>query len=452
MNEIIYCNQCKNSGRQNRCYITGYDSRCGHNLTLAYNCHKNGSDIMVCSHCNNGNKCYITGYDYKCGHDNGWAYVPKQPNATCNSCKKNLNGKWSMETNERNISYFSWTTGRYLGISDGYFLYGDSPDWVYSYCKPCWIKEIKSILPNLGIAYKDNNQNQQNATCNSCGKNLNGKWSMETNPSNNNYFSWTTGRYLGISDGYFLYGDSPDWVYSYCKPCWIKEIEKILPSLGLANGDQQKIISEYKDKNAELQKIINEKEEEINKMKKEIEEKNNKLKEKEKEINDLKNNYTNNQKPQENLNSAPININLNNYENIISQCLKELEVEEIKELLKSSEIQEVSELSKSLTLNIISLKAITDFKSICQTIIKQNIGEILEKIDDNIEKIKVSLSNINSIFDGVKEKLNNKDIPEKTSNESITPIKKLIDEKKKNLENLEKIKGKINTIYSKIKN
>ena len=370
MNEIIYCNQCKNSGRQNRCYITGYDSRCGHNLTLAYNCHKNGSDIMVCSHCNNGNKCYITGYDYKCGHDNGWAYVPNQPNATCNSCGKNLNGKWSMETNERNISYFSWTTG----------------------------------------------------------------------------------RYLGISDGYFLYGDSPDWVYSYCKPCWIKEIEKILPSLGLANGDQQNLISEYKDKNAELQKIINEKEEEINKMKKEIEEKNNKLKEKEKEINDLKNNYTNNQKPQENLNSAPININLNNYENIISQCLKELEVEEIKDLLKSSEIQEVSELSKSLTLNIISLKAITDFKSICQTIIKQNIGEILEKIDDNIEKIKVSLNNINSIFDGVKEKLNNKDIPEKTSNESITPIKKLIDEKKKNLENLEKIKGKINTIYSKIKN
>ena len=97
MSEIIYCSQCKNSGRTNRCYITGYDSKCGHNLSLAYTCHKSGSEIMVCSHCNNGNKCFITGYDYKCGHDNGWAYFPNQKNATCYSCGKNLNGKWSMQ-------------------------------------------------------------------------------------------------------------------------------------------------------------------------------------------------------------------------------------------------------------------------------------------------------------------------------------------------------------------
>ena len=131
---------------------------------------------MVCSHCNNGNKCFITGYDYKCGHDNGWAYFPNQKNATCNSCGKNLNGKWSMETNYKNDNYFNTTTGRYLGISDGYFLYGDSPNWVYSYCKPCWIKEIKKILPKL------NPENQPNATCASCGKNLNGRWIMENNP------------------------------------------------------------------------------------------------------------------------------------------------------------------------------------------------------------------------------------------------------------------------------
>ena len=29
---------------------------------------------------------------------------------------------------------------------------------------------------------------------------------MENNPKNNSYFNTTTGRYLGISDGYFLYG------------------------------------------------------------------------------------------------------------------------------------------------------------------------------------------------------------------------------------------------------
>ena len=507
MSEIIYCSQCKNSGRTNRCYITGYDSKCGHNLSLAYTCHKSGSEIMVCSHCNNGNRCFITGYDYKCGHDNGWAYIPNQQNATCNSCGKNLNGKWSMETNSNNISYFNTTTGRYLGISDGYFLYGDSPNWVYSYCKPCWVKEIKkilpklnpenqsnatcascgknlngrwlmennpsnnnyldsttgrylgisdgyflygdspnwvysyckpcwikqikAILPKLGIIYKELQDNQQNATCNSCGKTLNGKWLMESNPSNVNYLNSTTGRYLGISDGYFLYGTNSDWVYSYCKPCWIKEIEKILPNIGLSKADNQKLIEEYKNKNAELQNIINDKEKEIIRLKK--------------EINELKKNKD---ESQANLNSAP--INLNNYENIISQCFKELQVDKIKELLKSSEIEEISELDKSLTSNIISLKAITDFKSICQTIVKKNIKEILEKIDKNVEKIKIRLNNINSTFDRVKEELSNKDIPEKVTNESISPLKKLIQEEKGKLENLEKIKEEIYKIYLKI--
>ena len=108
-------------------------------------------------------QCYITGFDYKCGHDNGWAYVPTQGNATCNSCGKTLSGKWSMENNPSNNSYFHTTTGRYLGISDGYFLYGSNPYWVYSYCKTCWIKEIKKILPSLGIINSDL-QNKLNLT------------------------------------------------------------------------------------------------------------------------------------------------------------------------------------------------------------------------------------------------------------------------------------------------
>ena len=40
-----------------------------------------------------------------------------------------------------------------------------------------------------------------------------------------------TGRYLGISDGYFLYDSQPNWVYCYCQPCWQAEILK-LPFVG----------------------------------------------------------------------------------------------------------------------------------------------------------------------------------------------------------------------------
>lgn len=35
------------------------------------------------------------------------------------------------------------------------------------------------------------------------------------------------GRYLGIKDGYFLYGGRPDWVYVYCQACWRKEIMRL---------------------------------------------------------------------------------------------------------------------------------------------------------------------------------------------------------------------------------
>ena len=36
MNDIIYCSQCKSNGTTNRCYITGYNSKCGHNNGWAY--------------------------------------------------------------------------------------------------------------------------------------------------------------------------------------------------------------------------------------------------------------------------------------------------------------------------------------------------------------------------------------------------------------------------------
>ena len=427
MTEVIYCSQCKSSGKNNRCYITGYDSKCGHSLGMAYSCFKSGSVILECLHCGqNGNhscnKCYITGYDIKCGHDNGWAFLPNQSNATSYSCNKTLNGKWSMETNESNNSYSGTTNGRYLGISDGYFLYGNNSNWVYSYCRTCWIKEIEKVLPNLGILKKEH---QPNATCYSCNKTLNGKWSMESNPSNSSYFSWTTGRYLGISDGYFLYGGSPDWVYSYCKPCWIKEIEKILPSLGLAPKNQEDLLNQYKNKISEMESVIVSKEKEINQLKE-------KISEKENEINEIK--KKNN------------NSDINNYENIISQCLTELELEKIKELLKSDEIKEISDLDTSLISNIISIQSLTDFKGI----LTKNIKDILEKIGKSIENLKININNINSIYDEIKEKLNNKSIPDDVSNESVIPLKKLLEEKNKKMENLEKIKNEFDKIYLRI--
>lgn len=55
------------------------------------------------------------------------------------------------------------------------------------------------------------------ATCANCGTTLSGSWSMESNPQNANQGS--TGRYLGISNGYFLDSGNPNRIFSYCKNC-----------------------------------------------------------------------------------------------------------------------------------------------------------------------------------------------------------------------------------------
>jgi len=70
----VYCQQCSQSGVQNRCYITGYTRRCGHDCGWARPVNMNGSNIIACNQCGGGNSCFVTGYDVRCGHDCGWAY------------------------------------------------------------------------------------------------------------------------------------------------------------------------------------------------------------------------------------------------------------------------------------------------------------------------------------------------------------------------------------------
>ena len=51
MNDIVYCSICKSEGKKNRCYITGYNKKCGYDEGWAKFCNKDGSSIMKCSCC-----------------------------------------------------------------------------------------------------------------------------------------------------------------------------------------------------------------------------------------------------------------------------------------------------------------------------------------------------------------------------------------------------------------
>lgn len=261
---------------------------------------------------------------------------------------------------------------------------------------------------------------------------------MENNTNNTSYFNTTTGRYLGISDGYFLYGNNPNWVYSYCHSCWVKEIQKILPSLGLENKENQKTISDLKNNINELKNKIQTKENEIIKLQNE----NKKL---ENELIKLK-------EQGNNLVSAPINtINIdNNFEFILSQSFIDLKIEKIKNLLKSSEINEISDLEKLFSSDNIYSKTIEECKNACRAKLIETIKEVIEKISVNIEQKNSNINSVSLIYDEIKRKLNVKEIPENISNESIIPLKNHIDELKKKMGKMNEIKEEINKIYLKL--
>jgi septal ring factor EnvC (AmiA/AmiB activator) len=61
--------------------------------------------------------------------------------AECLTCKKALQGSWNMTAASTPYE----KTGRYLGITDGYFLYSEGPNWVHCYCTTCWQKAILTL-------------------------------------------------------------------------------------------------------------------------------------------------------------------------------------------------------------------------------------------------------------------------------------------------------------------
>jgi len=79
----------------------------------------------------------------------------------CAACQTNLLGQWNMTAG------FDTTfaeTGRYLGIKDGYFLYGEQPNWVYCYCKNCWTNQINALGSVTAVRQQLTTSQQQLAT------------------------------------------------------------------------------------------------------------------------------------------------------------------------------------------------------------------------------------------------------------------------------------------------
>ncbi len=127
----------------------------------------------------------------------------------------------------------------------------------------------------------------------------------------------------------------------------------------------------------------------------------------------------------------------------MTQIYANMQIEKIKNLLKSSEDKEISNLENLISINSINTKTLEDFKNICQSKFKEGIKNIIEKMDEKINKIKIDYNNIVSILDEVKKKLKVKELPENISNESIKPIQKYLDELNKKTEKINEIKEEI---------
>lgn len=337
--------------------------------------------------------------------------------ATCAACGTTLSGNWSMESNPSNSGYSTSSTGRYLGISDGYFLYSGNPNWVYSYCRNCWIQQIKSILPSLGIT-EQIIANPTPAKCSTCSKALNGHWKMETNPQNQAHKDEPTGRYLGISDGYFLYGQSPNWVYCYCKECWLKQIQAL-------NIDKEKIdalniqISELKQKlkNSE-EELISEKAK-IDGFNIQISELNKTIKKYEEEL------------------------NCNEIEKInLKKIYTDASFETLNDLLNPFSNEDKEQYKEFINKDIIYQNLLTEFKKVAVGFFKELTQNFLCKLNDQFESLTKKQVACASEIENYKNSLKNAGFPEETMKNSLLPLEKYLNDVKSYVEILKNAKEK----------
>ena len=346
--------------------------------------------------------------------------------ATCAACSTTLNGQWSMESNPSNASYVNCPNGRYLGINDGYFLYSGNPNWVYSYCKNCWITQIKSILLSLGIAGAEVYSNPTPAQCNSCNKNLNGNWKMESNPQNSSYKDNPKGRYLGISD---LYGGNPNWIYCYCKECWIKQIQSLNVS---SCADTDKIASLTNENNSMKQEIIEMKKKlgELDKEKNDIAKR---LEEKSKELQD---------KFQENKDANEIEyIRMRN-------LYKELGFASLDELLNLISNEEKEAYKQFLNKDLIYQNLYSEFKNVGTSFFKELSQKFNCKLNKHCEEIQHKTEFCQQEIENMKTTLFKAGFPEDVSKNSLQPLEYYLDELFKKLMLLNEIKVKSEEIKS----
>ena len=326
--------------------------------------------------------------------------------ATCFACGTALRGNWSMESNPSNASYSTCPNGRYLGISNGYFLYSGLPDWVYSYCKNCWIQEIKKIIPSMGITLPQEQifSNPTSAQCFACSKNLNGQWKMETNSQNQGYKDSPTGRYLGINDGYFLNLQNPNWVYCYCKECWIKQIQAL-------NID--------KEKNDVLNTQIYEQNKTFDALKIQISELNKTIKKYEEEL------------------------NCNEIEKInLKKIYTDTSFGTLNDLLNPFSNEDKEKYKEFINKDVIYQNLLTEFKKVAVGFFQELTQNFLCKLNDQFESLTKKQVACASEIENYKNSLKNAGFPEETMKNSLLPLEKYLNDMNSYVEILKNAKEK----------
>lgn len=87
--------------------------------------------------------------------------------------------------------------------------------------------------------------------CHKCHAALEGEWNLPHNSPDGNE---KNGRYLGITNGYFLY-DWPNWVNCYCHTCWKAQLLELAPTIFQQPNLLQDIAAQQQQKNTLTQEV-----------------------------------------------------------------------------------------------------------------------------------------------------------------------------------------------------
>jgi len=249
-----------------------------------------------------------------------------------------------------------------------------------------------------------------------------------------------TGRYLGIQNGYFLYGGSPNWVYCYCLGCWqslVLQLSFVSQPISEKNAKisqlETQVATLTTNYNAKVQEFNTKNEENI-KLQAQLQEMKNNLEEKNQEINKNHEDITESRDKIQSLNEE-----IKNYKEEVSSLNQILEgsvpgfglIGSLRKIFQELDVEQKKIIEFS-ELNLESFKS--SLQEIISSHFQQKVQNVVALCEESRMNISMQIENLEIAEKQMIEsmKIGSDDFTDEEISEALKPIRRKRQEKELN--------------------